>query len=73
MTQEGLAERVEISASFMGHIERGSRKMSVDTLCRIAHALDCSADNLLGTGNVERNDVRLWLLDFLESMEQKMS
>lgn len=34
LTQEELAERVGISASFLGHIERGSRVLSVETLWR---------------------------------------
>ena len=32
LTQEELAEQVGISASFMGHVERGSRVASLDTL-----------------------------------------
>ena len=48
MTQEDLAEKVGISSSFMGHIERGSRVLSVDTLRRLCVVLDVSADDLLG-------------------------
>ena len=48
LTQEQLAEMAQISLSFMGHIERGTRALSVDTLCRIARALNCSTDALLG-------------------------
>ena len=57
MTQEQLAERAGISLSFLGHIERGTRKASLDTLVRICNALQVSpqlllqdslADNLLG-------------------------
>lgn len=50
LTQEQLAERANISTSFMGHIERGTRKMSVETLCEISLALECPADELLGMG-----------------------
>lgn len=50
LTQEQLAERANISTSFMGHIERGTRKMSVDTLCEISLVLDCPVDELLGMG-----------------------
>lgn len=49
-TQEKLAEAVEISLSFMGHIERGTRKMSLGTFEKICKALHCSADKLLDTG-----------------------
>ena len=53
LTQERLAELAGISLSFLGHIERGSRKLSVDTLYKICMALDCSADELLGTGRAD--------------------
>lgn len=47
LTQEKLAERVGISLSFLGHIERGSRKASIETLVSIANALNASLDGLL--------------------------
>ena len=48
LTQEQLAEGAGISLSFLGHIERGSRKLSVETLYAIATALNCSSDRLMG-------------------------
>jgi transcriptional regulator with XRE-family HTH domain len=48
LTQEGLAEKIGVSTSFIGHIERGSRKLSVDTLYALCKALDTSADFLMG-------------------------
>ena len=47
MTQEELAEKSEISNSFLGHIERGSRKASLDTLVKICNALKVSPNVLL--------------------------
>ena len=47
MTQEELAEKAEISNSFMGHIERGTRKASLDTLVKICNALKASPNLLL--------------------------
>ena len=38
LTQAELAERVGISASFLGHIERGTRVLSVDTLAALCAA-----------------------------------
>lgn len=46
-TQEELSEMVGISLSFLGHIERGSRKASIETLIRIANTLNISIDYLL--------------------------
>ncbi|MDO4482339.1 MAG: helix-turn-helix transcriptional regulator [Bacillota bacterium] len=47
MSQEKLAEQCEISASFLGHIERGTRKMSLETLVRLSKILNTSIDYLL--------------------------
>ncbi|MDD3213979.1 MAG: helix-turn-helix transcriptional regulator [Eubacteriales bacterium] len=46
-TQEELAERVNVSTSFVGHVERGTRKASLETLVAIANVLDVSLDYLL--------------------------
>lgn len=46
-TQEKLAEICDISTGFLGHIERGTRKLSLDTLFCIAMVLNVSLDYLL--------------------------
>lgn len=48
MTQERLAELCGISTAFVGHIERGTRVLSVETLFRICKVLGLSADDALG-------------------------
>lgn len=50
ITQSALAETIGVSTSFIGHIERGTRKLSVETLYELCKALDTSADFLLGLG-----------------------
>jgi transcriptional regulator with XRE-family HTH domain len=47
LTQEKLAEMADISDSFMGHIERGGRTLSVETLARIANALNLSIEYIV--------------------------
>ena len=47
LTQERLAEKVGISESFLGHIERGDRKLSLETLVGIGKELNISFDYLL--------------------------
>lgn len=47
MTQEQFGEACGLSASFIGHIERGSRKLSVESLYRLASVLNVSTDYLL--------------------------
>lgn len=45
--QDELAFRAGISVSFLGHIERGSRKASIETLISLANVLGVGCDYLL--------------------------
>lgn len=73
LTQDQLAEKAGISLSFLGHIERGTRKASVETLVALANALGMSTDVLLQESlNDEvlesvrgRNDLRKVLSDII--------
>lgn len=47
LTQEQLGEICSLSTAHIGHIERGTRTLSVDALCAISKALDVSTDSLL--------------------------
>lgn len=47
LTQEQLAEQAGISAPFIGHIERGTRIASLETLVAICNALEVSPEYLL--------------------------
>lgn len=47
LTQEDLAELVGISPSFMGHVERGSRVASLETLVALCNVLKVSPSYLL--------------------------
>ena len=54
-TQEELAQAIGVSTSFVGHIERGTRKASLETLVLIANVMKVSVDYLLA-GSLERLD-----------------
>jgi len=41
----------ELSVSFYGHLERGTRKASIETLLALARVLETTPDTLLGVGN----------------------
>lgn len=47
ITQEVLAEKVGISASFLGHIERGTRVASLETLVALCNTLNTTPEYLL--------------------------
>lgn len=44
LTQEKLSEMADISESFLGHVERGGRILSVETLAKLANALNLSIE-----------------------------
>lgn len=46
-SQDELAKKCGISMSFLGHIERGTRIMSLETFVNICEALDAGSDELL--------------------------
>lgn len=46
-SQDMLAKKSGICMSFLGHIERGSRIMSLETFVNICMALESDADELL--------------------------
>ena len=47
LSQDAASEKIGVSESFYGHIERGDRKLSVESLVKIAEYLDLSLDFLL--------------------------
>lgn len=47
LSQDQLAEAADISTGFLGHIESGRRKLSIETLVRLASKLNVSTDYLL--------------------------
>ena len=46
LSQETLAERADLSAKFIGEVERGTVNISVDSLFRIARALNTEVSKL---------------------------
>ena len=47
LTQEKLAELAEISESFLGHIERGGRTLSIETLAKLANVLGLTVEYII--------------------------
>ena len=60
-SQDELAKKCGISMSFLGHIERGTRIMSLETFVSICGALDAGADELLwGVANPSDAVLGMW-------------
>lgn len=49
ITQETLAERLDISPSFLGHIERDTRAASLETLVKLCRVLNTEPNYLLAS------------------------
>lgn len=58
LSQEQLAERVNISTTHMSHIETGNTKLSLPVLVDIAAALEVRTDDLLNS-NIETTGTAL--------------
>ncbi len=60
-SQDELAKKCGISMAFMGHIERGTRSMSLDTFASVCGALEAGADELLwGVANPSSAVLDMW-------------
>jgi transcriptional regulator with XRE-family HTH domain len=70
MSQEKLGELCQLSTAFIGHIERGTRKLSVDTLVRIASALQVSTDFLL-SDSLEGRENRIAAMEGLLASQEE--
>ena len=68
-TLEQLAERLDVSTTFIGQIERATGKPSLETLVKIANALEVSADALLFDDLKEKSG----LSHFLKRVEELTS
>lgn len=47
LSQQILSDKCNIEPSYISHIERGTSKLSLQTLVKIANALNITADELL--------------------------
>ena len=62
LTQEKLAEDVNLSTAYIGQIERGERSLTLDNLIAVVKRLGVSVDYLLSDSVVPGDDgqYRLW-------------
>ncbi len=59
LTQAELADAIGVSTSFIGHIERGTRVLSMETFVQLCVALDTDPNTLLGAGEKEIRAITL--------------
>ncbi len=73
LTQEELAEKVGITGNFIGHIERGNKKASLDTLIKLADALEILIGNLFTEVKYEPKKEDLLLKKLVSTVRDKES
>ncbi|MGE7890770.1 helix-turn-helix domain-containing protein [Bacillus cereus] len=56
LTQEELAEQINLQQAYIGGVERGERNISMLTLQKIADGLEVSPDLVLNFGNINLID-----------------
>lgn len=59
LSQEELAEKIDISTTHMSHIETGNTKLSLPVLVDIAAALDVRTDDLLDSNPAATTSVAM--------------
>jgi transcriptional regulator with XRE-family HTH domain len=67
MTQEDLSERARISVSFLSMIERGERSPHLETLAKIAEALEVRMADLFAEGEAQTAGVEPMFRPLLEA------
>lgn len=75
LTQEKLAEDVDLSMAYIGQVERGERSLTLENLIVVAKRLGVTVDYLLSEAVIpaEDNEYRLWSqLMNGRTQEQKM-
>ena len=70
LTQEQLADHLEISTSHLGKIERGHQGLSIDLLLQISFYLGTSTDYILLGCNIRHYDVANELGSIIEQLTE---
>lgn len=72
LSQDSLAKKCGICLSYMGHIERGTRCMSLETFANICKILDAEADSILwGTKRLPDAVLDMWNLSVPDKEKKK--
>ena len=73
MTQEKLSESCSLSTGYIGHLERGTRSPSLETLVKISQILRVSLDDLVfGKTEINNNMIKILALTLEEKDPEKV-
>lgn len=69
LTQEEFAETIDLSYSYLGHVERGERGLSVEKLADIAEYFGLLVDDLLYTNKKTLRFLQEKLVNVTQEMD----
>ena len=73
MTQEQLSESCSLSTGYIGHLERGTRSPSLETLVKISQIIRVSLDDLVfGKTEINNNMIKILALTLEEKDPEKV-
>ncbi len=73
MTQEQLSESCSLCTGYIGHLERGTRSPSLETLVKISQILRVSLDDLVfGKTEINNNMIKILALTLEEKDPEKV-
>lgn len=73
MTQEQLSELCSLSTGYIGHLERGTRSPSLETLAKISQILRVSLDDLVfGEAEISNNMIKILALTLEDKNPEKV-
>ena len=72
MTQEQLSEKINVTASYLGAVERGEKSMTLEKLIDLINVFDVSMDYMLSDFiSVKKEDTDNYIWDLLNNMNTK--
>lgn len=71
LTQEQLAEACDLSTAHIGHIERGTRALSIESLITISSVLNVSTDYLLLDISTSTDKRLSGIINAVDSIDKK--
>ena len=72
LTQKQVASSAQLSTSYYGHLERGTRKASIESLLSIAHIFGTSPDVLLSEEVDHANRIPMQMKDCVKEMRHML-
>lgn len=72
MTQESLAEKLNVSIGYVSQVERGITKISLDLLGAISTILDCDVAILISESAIHSNDYMMTeIIEAINKLDDK--